>query len=52
MINNTNQDKFTLAALSEIYISLHIFDLQEDTLFPIKTNQYIEMWYPRKLLLR
>lgn len=37
-------DKLTLTALSEIYISLHIFDLQEDTLFPIKTNQYIEMW--------
>lgn len=37
-------DRLTLAALSEIYISLHIFDLQEDTLFPIKTNQYIDMW--------
>ena len=44
MMNDITCDKFTLAALSEIYISLHIFDLQEDTLFPIKTNQYIEMW--------
>lgn len=44
MINNINRDKFTLAALSEIYISLHLFDLQEDTLFPIKSNKYIDMW--------
>lgn len=44
MKNDIAFDKFTLTALSEIYISLHIFDLQEDTLFPIKTNQYIEMW--------
>ena len=44
MINDMIRDKYTLTALSEIYISLHIFDLQEDTLFPIKTNPYIEMW--------
>lgn len=44
MKNDIAFDKFTLTALSEIYISLHIFDLQEDTLFPIKTNPYIEMW--------
>lgn len=44
MINDTIRDQFTLTALSEIYISLHIFDLQEDELFPIKTNPFIEMW--------
>lgn len=44
MTTHTNFDKFTLTALSEIYISLHIFDLQEDILYPIKTNEYIEMW--------
>lgn len=44
MTNDKTFDQFTLTALSEIYISLHIFDLQEDTLYPIKTNQHIEMW--------
>ena len=44
MITNINLDKFTLKALSEIYISLHIFDLQDDTLYPIKSNMYIDMW--------
>lgn len=44
MINDTTRDEFTLAALSEIFVSLHIFDLQEDRLFTIKSNQYIEMW--------
>lgn len=44
MTKDIDFDKATLAALSEIYISLHIFDLQEDTLFPIKTNQHIEQW--------
>lgn len=44
MANDKTFDQFTLTALSEIYISLHIFDLQEDTLYPIKTNQHIEMW--------
>lgn len=29
MINDMNCDKYTLAALSEIYISLHLFDLQK-----------------------
>lgn len=43
MKNEIAFDKITLAALSEIYISLHLFDLQEDTLYPIKTNQHIEM---------
>ena len=41
-MNDIAYDKFTLTALSEIYISLYIFDLQEDTLFPIKTNPHIE----------
>ncbi|MGN0622027.1 MAG: GGDEF domain-containing protein [Porcipelethomonas sp.] len=44
MINDMTRDKFTLDALSEIFISLHIFDLQDDRLFPIKSNRYIEMW--------
>ncbi|MGN0666898.1 MAG: GGDEF domain-containing protein [Huintestinicola sp.] len=44
MINNMDLREFTLTALSEVYISLHIFDLEEDTLFPIKTNEFIEMW--------
>lgn len=44
MKNDIMRYKYTLNALSEIYISLHIFDLQEDVLYPIKTNQYIEMW--------
>ena len=42
IMNDIAYDKFTLTALSEIYISLYIFDLQEDTLFPIKTNPHIE----------
>lgn len=44
MINDAIRDQFTLNALSEIYISLHIFDLQEDKLFPLKTNKHIEKW--------
>lgn len=44
MINDAVRDQFTLNALSEIYISLHIFDLLEDRLFPLKSNRYIEMW--------
>lgn len=44
MINDSIRDKYTLAALSEIYISLHIFDLQEDKLYPLKSNRFIEMW--------
>lgn len=44
MINDSIRDKYTLAALSEIYISLHIFDLQEDRLYPLKSNRFIEMW--------
>lgn len=41
-MDDITYDKFTLTALSEIFISLHIFDMQEDTVFPIKTNQHIE----------
>lgn len=44
MINDSLRDKYTLAALSEIYISLHIVDLQEDKLYPLKSNRFIEMW--------
>lgn len=44
MINNMDLQEYTLAALSEVFISLHIFDLEEDTLFPIKTNEFIEKW--------
>ncbi|MGN1136929.1 MAG: GGDEF domain-containing protein [Oscillospiraceae bacterium] len=44
MLNNIDLNEFTLAGLSEVYISLHIFDLEEDVFFPIKTNKYIEMW--------
>ncbi|MGN0695560.1 MAG: GGDEF domain-containing protein [Oscillospiraceae bacterium] len=44
MINDKTRDEFTLAALSEIFVSLHIFDLAEDRLFPLKSNKYIDMW--------
>lgn len=44
MENNIPFDKLTLAALSEIFISLHFFDLKEDTLITVKTNDHIEMW--------
>lgn len=32
MINDTIRDQLTLNALSEIYISLHLFNLQDDEL--------------------
>lgn len=44
MLDNVKLNEYTLAGLSEVYISLHILDLAEDTLFPIKTNKFIEMW--------
>lgn len=44
MITDETRDRYILKALSEIYISLHIFDLEEDELFPLKTNKFIEMW--------
>lgn len=44
MLDNVKLNEYTLAGLSEVYISLHIIDLAEDALFPIKTNKYIEMW--------
>lgn len=43
-MNDAIRDQYTLTALSEIYISLHIFDLVEDKLYPIKSNRFIEMW--------
>lgn len=43
-MNNIDLNALTLVGLSEVYISLHIFDLEEDIYFPIKTNKYIEMW--------
>lgn len=33
MLNETNCYKYALQALSESYISLYIFDLQEDSLY-------------------
>lgn len=44
MLDNAKLNEYTLAGLSEVYISLHILDLAENTLFPIKTNKFIEMW--------
>lgn len=44
MLDKAKLNEYTLAGLSEVYISLHILDLAEDTLFPIKTNKFIEMW--------
>ena len=44
MIDDITRDKYVLSALSEVYISLHIFDLIDDRLFPLKSNRYIEMW--------
>lgn len=44
MINDSIRDKYTLGALAEVYISLHIFDLVEDKLYPLKSNKFIEMW--------
>lgn len=44
MLDNVKLNEYTLAGLSEVYISLHILDLAENTLFPIKTNKFIEMW--------
>lgn len=44
MLDNVKLNEYTLAGLSEVYISLHIFDLAEDKLFAIKTNKFIEMW--------
>lgn len=44
MIDDITRDKYVLSALSEVYISLHIFDLIDDKLFPMKSNRYIEMW--------
>ena len=37
-------EKNTLRALSEIYISLHIFDLQENKIHTIKSNKHIDKW--------
>ena len=44
MIDNMTRDKYTLDALAKVYISLHIFDLVEDKLFPLKSNEHIERW--------
>ncbi len=44
MIDDITRDKYVLSALSEVYISLHIFDLIDDKLFPLKSNRFIEMW--------
>ena len=44
MIDNMTRDKYTLDALAKVYISLHIFDLVEDKLFPLKSNEHIEKW--------
>ena len=44
MLKNIDFGELTLAGLSEVYISLHIFDLEEDVYYPVKTNKYIEMW--------
>lgn len=44
MMNNIDLNALTLIGLSEVYISLHIFDLEEDVYYPIKTNKFIEMW--------
>lgn len=44
MLKNIDYGELTLAGLSEVYISLHIFDLEEDVYYPVKTNKYIEMW--------
>ena len=44
MMNDIIRDQYTLSALSEIYISLHVFDLLEDKLYPLKSNKFIEMW--------
>lgn len=45
MINDVLRDRYTLAALSEIYISLHIFDLEENKLYPLKSNRFIDRLY-------
>ena len=44
MGSNLNLDRVTLDALSEVYVSLHIFDLYEDKLYSVKTNKFIDMW--------
>lgn len=36
--------KDILKALSEVYISIFVFDLKENTLEAYKTNPFIEMW--------
>lgn len=43
-MNNIDLGELTLIGLSEVYISLHIFDLEEDVFFPIKTNEFIDKW--------
>lgn len=44
MISDSIRDQYILSGLCEIYISLHIFDLQEDELYPLKSNAFIEKW--------
>lgn len=47
MRDKNNYDKF-LVALSEIYIALYFYNLKENKLEPIKTNQFIEKWAAEK----
>ncbi|MGN0624458.1 MAG: GGDEF domain-containing protein [Oscillospiraceae bacterium] len=42
MMDDKIRNEITLNALSEIFVSLHVFDLLEDKLYTIKTNQHIE----------
>jgi len=43
IINSINSMK-VLYALSEVYISMHIFDLNNNDLEVIKSNRFIDMW--------
>lgn len=39
-----NEYYTVLKALSEIYISIHVFDIEANVLMPFKTNKFIDMW--------